>query len=106
MTGILSGMVVAFKQIKPEQEISLSSIGLRVKVGLDLKVQGIGIRSNKETCLFICSVLHLLKKCIEILYTGDKALQRCICYLPLENSTTAKTNQKNYVTYLCKPISG
>lgn len=64
MTGILSGMVVAFKQIKPEQEISLSSIGLRVKVGLDLKVQGIGIRSNKETCLFICSVLHLLKKCV------------------------------------------
>ena len=35
MTGILSGMVVAFKQIKPEQEISLSSLGLRVKVGLD-----------------------------------------------------------------------
>ena len=36
MTGILSGMVVAFKQIKPEQEISLSSLGLRVKVGLVL----------------------------------------------------------------------
>ena len=34
MTGILSGMVVAFKQIKPEQEISFSSLGLRVKVGL------------------------------------------------------------------------
>nr|XP_058944593.1 transmembrane protein 115-like [Pocillopora verrucosa] len=31
MTGILSGMVVAFKQIKPEQELGLSSIGLRVK---------------------------------------------------------------------------
>ena len=35
MTGILSGMVVAFKQIKPELEISFSSLGLRVKVGLD-----------------------------------------------------------------------
>ena len=34
MTGILSGMVVAFKQIRPEQEVSLSSVGLRVKVGL------------------------------------------------------------------------
>ena len=33
MTGILAGMMVAFKQIKPEQELSLSSIGLRVKVG-------------------------------------------------------------------------
>ena len=33
MTGILSGMIVAFKQIKPEQELSLSSLGLRVKVG-------------------------------------------------------------------------
>ena len=34
MTGILSGMVVAFKQIKPEQELGMSSLGLRVKVGL------------------------------------------------------------------------
>jgi len=31
MTGILGGMMVAFKQIKPEQELSLKPLGLRVK---------------------------------------------------------------------------
>ncbi|CAH3170527.1 unnamed protein product [Porites lobata] len=31
MTGILSGMMIAFKQIKPEQELGMSSLGLRVK---------------------------------------------------------------------------
>jgi len=35
MTGILAGMMVAFKQIKPEQELSLKPLGLRVKVGLN-----------------------------------------------------------------------
>ena len=34
MTGILSGMMIAFKQIEPEQELGMSSLGLRVKVGL------------------------------------------------------------------------
>ena len=35
MTGILAGMMVAFKQIKPEEELSpLPLNGLRVKVGL------------------------------------------------------------------------
>lgn len=34
MTGILAGMMVAFKQIKPEQELGLFSVGLRIKVGL------------------------------------------------------------------------
>ena len=33
MTGILAGMMVAFKQIKAEQEL-IGSLGLRVKVGL------------------------------------------------------------------------
>ena len=33
MTGILAGMMVAFKQIKSEQEL-IGSFGLRIKVGL------------------------------------------------------------------------
>ena len=33
MTGILAGMMVAFKQIKSEQEL-IGSLGLRIKVGL------------------------------------------------------------------------
>ena len=55
MTGILAGMMVAFKQIKSEQEL-IGSLGLRIKVGLMEQSDGCTLylcSNGPFSCLFI-----------------------------------------------------
>ena len=55
MTGILAGMMVAFKQIKSEQEL-IGSLGLRIKVGLMEQSEGCTLYFSSTgpfSCLFI-----------------------------------------------------
>ena len=39
MTGVVSGIMVAFKQVSPNQECKIGSVGIRVKVQGQFRLQ-------------------------------------------------------------------